>query len=94
MSTAIRISIIGAGSAQFSLSLVKDICLTEGLTGSQVCFMDLNQERLDMVHKLADSPLICKPPLHKRVPPFPKLEKGNEVFQPQAEVFPAHILLI
>ena len=53
MSTPIKVSIIGAGSAQFSLGLVKDLCLTEGLAGSQVCFMDLSQERLDMVHKLA-----------------------------------------
>ena len=54
MSTSIKISIIGAGSAQFSLGLVKDLCLTEGLTGSQICFMDLDPERLDMVHKLAE----------------------------------------
>jgi alpha-galactosidase len=53
MSTPVKVSIIGAGSAQFSLGLVKDLCLTEGLAGSQVCFMDLSQERLDMVHKLA-----------------------------------------
>ncbi len=53
MSTSIKISIIGAGSAQFSLGLVKDLCLTEGLAGSQVCFMDLDRERLDTVHKLA-----------------------------------------
>lgn len=53
MSTAVRISIIGAGSAQFSLGLVKDLCLTESLAGSQVCFMDISQERLEMIHKLA-----------------------------------------
>ncbi|MEA3335039.1 MAG: alpha-glucosidase/alpha-galactosidase [Chloroflexota bacterium] len=53
MSTSIKISIIGAGSAQFSLGLVKDLCLTEGLAGSQVCFMDLDRERLETVHKLA-----------------------------------------
>ncbi len=53
MSTPVRIGIIGAGSAQFSLGLVKDLCLTERLAGSQVCFMDLSPERLDMVHKLA-----------------------------------------
>lgn len=53
MATPIRISIIGAGSAQFSLHLIKDICLTESLAGSQVCFMDINKERLEMVHKLA-----------------------------------------
>ena len=53
MSTAVRISVIGAGSAQFSLGLVKDLCLTESLAGSQICFVDLNQERLEMIHKLA-----------------------------------------
>ena len=40
MPTAIRVSVIGAGSAQFSLGLVKDLCLTASLAGSQVCFMD------------------------------------------------------
>jgi len=53
MSTAIRIAVIGAGSMAFSLGLVKDLCLTEGLSGSQVCFMDIDQERLEMIHKLA-----------------------------------------
>ncbi len=31
MPSAIRVSVIGAGSAQFSLGLVKDLCLTESL---------------------------------------------------------------
>jgi len=52
MSTPIRISVIGAGSAQFSLGLVKDICLTASLSGSLINFMDINPERLDMIHKL------------------------------------------
>jgi alpha-galactosidase len=53
MPTAIKVSVIGAGSAQFSLGLVKDLCLTESLAGSEVCFMDINQERLEMIYKLA-----------------------------------------
>ncbi len=53
MTTAIKISVIGAGSAQFSLGLVKDLCLTESLAGSQVSFMDINPERLEMIYKLA-----------------------------------------
>jgi alpha-galactosidase len=53
MSTAVKVSVIGAGSAQFSLGLVKDLCLTEGLSGSMVSFMDINEERLAMIHKLA-----------------------------------------
>ncbi len=53
MSTAIKIGVIGAGSAQFSLGLVKDLCLTESLSGSLVSFMDINSERLEMIEKLA-----------------------------------------
>ncbi len=53
MSNAIKVSVIGAGSAQFSLGIVKDLCLTEGLTGSHVTFMDVSEERLDMIYKLA-----------------------------------------
>jgi alpha-galactosidase len=49
----IKVTIIGAGSAEFSLGLVKDLCLTEGLAGSHVCFMDINAERLDLVYELA-----------------------------------------
>ncbi len=53
MSNPVKISVIGAGSAQFSLGLVKDLCLTDGLAGSHVCFMDTSEERLEMIHKLA-----------------------------------------
>jgi len=52
MSKAVKVSVIGAGSAQFSLGLVKDLCLTEGLAGSQVSFIDIDEERLDMIYKL------------------------------------------
>jgi alpha-galactosidase len=52
MSKAIKISIIGAGSAQFSMGLVKDLCLTESLAGSHISFMDIDVERLDMIYRL------------------------------------------
>jgi len=48
----IKISIIGAGSATFSLGLVKDLCLTPNLEGSTVSFMDIDEERLDAVYSL------------------------------------------
>ena len=51
--TAVKVSVIGAGSVVFSLGLVKDMCLTEGLKGSTVHFMDINEERLDVVYQLA-----------------------------------------
>ena len=47
-----KISIIGAGSVVFSLGLVKDLCLTESLAGSHICFMDIDEERLDMIYRL------------------------------------------
>jgi alpha-galactosidase len=49
---SIKVTIIGAGSVVFSLGLVKDLCLTEGLKGSKVHFMDINEERLDVIHRL------------------------------------------
>jgi alpha-galactosidase len=45
--TAIRLAIIGAGSAQFSLGLVRDLCLTESLRGSVISFMDVDEARLE-----------------------------------------------
>ena len=50
---ATKVTIIGAGSVVFSLGLVKDLCLTPGLKGSSVCFMDIDEERLEIVHRLA-----------------------------------------
>jgi alpha-galactosidase len=53
MGTAIKIGVIGAGSAVFSLGLIRDLCLQESLWGSTVTFMDLDAERLEMIHRLA-----------------------------------------
>ncbi len=51
--SSVKITVIGAGSAEFSLGLVKDLCLTPDLAGSHVTFMDINPERLDMIHNFA-----------------------------------------
>ncbi|MGC9063546.1 MAG: alpha-glucosidase/alpha-galactosidase, partial [bacterium] len=48
-----KISVIGAGSVAFSLSLIQDFALTKGLSGSTITFMDINEDRLDMVYGLA-----------------------------------------
>ena len=50
----VKISIIGAGSAVFSLSLVRDLCLTPNLEGSTISFMDINKERLNAVYSLCN----------------------------------------
>lgn len=49
---AVKISLIGAGSAVFSLNLIKDICLTPSLQGSTVCLMDVDGDRLDAAFSL------------------------------------------
>ncbi|MGH2355662.1 MAG: alpha-glucosidase/alpha-galactosidase [Chloroflexota bacterium] len=54
MARSLKITVIGAGSATFSLGLVKDLCLTENLKGSLVSFMDIDAERLDNITALAE----------------------------------------
>lgn len=49
----IKVSIIGAGSAIFSLRLVNDFCKTKELSGSLISLMDVDRARLDAVHSLA-----------------------------------------
>ena len=53
MTSGIKIGLIGAGSAQFSLGIVRDLCLTEGLAGTTVSFMDIDTERLNAIHNVA-----------------------------------------
>ena len=48
-----KIVIIGAGSAQFSANIVRDLCVNKGLYGSHVTFVDINDERLDFVLRFA-----------------------------------------
>ena len=50
--SSVKVTIVGAGSVVFSLGLVKDLCLTKGLAGSEVHFMDINEERLDIGYRL------------------------------------------
>ncbi|MCX7670363.1 MAG: alpha-glucosidase/alpha-galactosidase, partial [Anaerolineae bacterium] len=50
--SSVKVTIIGAGSVVFSLGLVKDLCLTKSLAGSEVHFMDINEERLEVVYRL------------------------------------------
>ncbi len=49
----VKISFIGAGSAAFSMNVVKDLCLTEGLSGSEIALMDFDTVRLDAVYSMA-----------------------------------------
>ena len=51
--SSVKISIVGAGSAVFSMRLVSDLCKTPALSGSRVTLMDKDEERLRTVHVLA-----------------------------------------
>ena len=47
-----KISIIGAGSARFSLTLIRDLCLTPNLAGCTVSLMDVDSARLAAAQKI------------------------------------------
>lgn len=46
MPTAVKVAVIGAGSAAFSVGAIRDICVEAGLAGSHVTLMDIDEERL------------------------------------------------
>jgi alpha-galactosidase len=48
----VKIALIGAGSAVFSLNLLRDLCLTPNLNGSTITMMDIDAGRLEAVHAL------------------------------------------
>lgn len=48
----VKIALIGAGSAVFSLNLVRDLCLTPNLAGSNIVLMDVNDRRLKAIFEL------------------------------------------
>jgi alpha-galactosidase len=47
-----KITVIGAGSAVFSLTIIRDICLTPILADCEVCLMDRDARRLEAAHLL------------------------------------------
>ena len=44
-----KISFIGAGSVQFTTTVVRDIALFPALKGSNICLMDINKENLERI---------------------------------------------
>lgn len=42
-----KIAVLGAGSGTFALNLIRDFCLTPNLHDCEICFMDIDQKRLD-----------------------------------------------
>jgi len=48
----LKIAVIGAGSAVFSLNLARDLCLTPSIRGSTISLVDVNRERLEAAYRL------------------------------------------
>ena len=53
MPTSVKVTLIGAGSATFAATIVRDLCVTPGLSGSHMILMDVDAQRLKMTHRLA-----------------------------------------
>lgn len=51
---SVELAVIGAGSAQFSLGVVRDMAAIPSLWGSHVRFMDIDEHRLDVTHAVAE----------------------------------------
>ena len=48
-----KISIIGAGSAVFTLGVITKVCKSKYLEGSTISLMDINPNRLESAYKVA-----------------------------------------
>lgn len=46
-----KITFIGAGSVQFTTSVVKDITTYQALDNSEICLMDINQDHLEKIER-------------------------------------------
>ena len=49
-----KITLVGAGSAAFALTLANDICETKSLKESSLTLMDINVERLDAAYAVVE----------------------------------------
>ena len=49
----VKIAVIGAGSLAWAATIVRDLCLTPTLYGSEVVFMDIDEDRLRAIYSLA-----------------------------------------
>lgn len=47
-----KVAVLGAGSGIFSLNLIRDFCLTPNLKDIDLCFMDIDEKRLDAIYHL------------------------------------------
>ncbi|MCL2060211.1 MAG: hypothetical protein FWH01_14360 [Oscillospiraceae bacterium] len=50
---SVKISVVGAGSTQFCTTVIRDMCVTEEISGSHVALIDINPERLEQTYQFA-----------------------------------------
>src|SRR5579872_5458948 len=48
-----KVAIIGAGSAAFSIAWIRDLCIMKSAPGSTFSLVDVNEERLESAYELA-----------------------------------------
>ena len=48
-----KVAIIGAGSAAFSIAWIRDLCIMKSAPGSTFSLVDVNEQRLDAAYGLA-----------------------------------------
>ncbi len=51
--TGVKVVIIGTGSVAWSAKVIRDLCLTPGLYGSEVVLVDIDKERLNLAYGFA-----------------------------------------
>jgi len=49
-----KIVLIGAGSAHFSMSFIRDLCLSSSLANATLCLVDIDETRLGIIANLAE----------------------------------------
>lgn len=49
----VKIAVIGAGSIAWSMTLIRDLCVTPSLWKSSISLMDINEERLNLCYNAA-----------------------------------------
>jgi len=55
-----KVALIGAGSAVFAQRMITDILAIDGLDTGMFALVDLDTERLELAHEVAEDDCICR----------------------------------
>lgn len=51
---SVKISVVGAGSTQFCTTVIRDLCVTQGISGSHIALIDIDPQRLARAKEFAE----------------------------------------